>query len=322
VYRPAWTFSDYDTADVCWTPPLQYTAWSGYPPTAPQPQQSIMAAQQQQMNTTTNNIIITTQPGAVGRPVKRDWSSGLCDCFSDMGICLLGWCCPLWLQCSIVQDLGDPCCDAFCLRLCAPAALFVLRAHMRGKENIRGTFFDDFSKTTGCCNCCYPCVLCQLARESSVPFLCKFRFKFIACRETWSLQSRSEEPVRGTCSRNLFVCLGNVNIANGCNDVQVAHAATTKNAIKSKFECAGSAEYVVPPCCSSPGCICLPSSQWQCVGSEISPLPVLKIGTCTFQCLISSVFLVLAVVVAVQALVEQTRDLIYAFQHCIYLCKI
>ncbi|KAH9520259.1 hypothetical protein Btru_060381 [Bulinus truncatus] len=48
-------------------------------------------------------------------------------------------CCPFWQQYIIAQDMGDPCCDAFCLMLCAPAALFALRAHMRGKENIRNT---------------------------------------------------------------------------------------------------------------------------------------------------------------------------------------
>ncbi|KAH9513625.1 hypothetical protein Btru_041630 [Bulinus truncatus] len=77
---------------------------------------------------------------------------------------LWGWCCPLCLACSIDQDMGDPCCDAFCLMCCAPATLFALRAHLRGKENIRGTVFDDFCKT----NCCHPCVLCQLAREVKI----------------------------------------------------------------------------------------------------------------------------------------------------------
>ncbi|KAH9513627.1 hypothetical protein Btru_041633 [Bulinus truncatus] len=168
-------YSDQEPSVVCTTqpppgsmsPPQYAPQWSGYPPPqTPQPQQQypMMAPTNQQMHTT-NNIIITAQPGATGgRPPQRDWSSGVCDCCSDMSVCLMGWCCPLCLECSIARDLGDPFCDSFLL-MCAPAALFGLRANMRGRENIRGTLFDDFTRTTGCCSCMAVCILCQLARE-------------------------------------------------------------------------------------------------------------------------------------------------------------
>ncbi|XP_055872378.1 placenta-specific gene 8 protein-like [Biomphalaria glabrata] len=141
-------------------PPPQYAPYPG-PQQAPWPQQ---VGPSQQMNTTTN-IVITGQPASSGQPVQRDWSSGLCDCFTDMGSCCLAWCCPCCLQCGLAQDMGESCCEACLYNWCNPGALFGMRVYIRAKENIRGSLCNDFNLTGGCCSCCYCCALAQLARE-------------------------------------------------------------------------------------------------------------------------------------------------------------
>jgi len=88
----------------------------------------------------------------------NQWSSGLCSCFDDMGICFEGWCCLCCLAAknSSRMDGETPCC--FC---CYPSHPVKNRYQLMGLMGIG---------PIGCCEClvatcCAPCSECQIARE-------------------------------------------------------------------------------------------------------------------------------------------------------------
>ncbi|KAF5902461.1 cornifelin A-like, partial [Clarias magur] len=62
------------------------------------------------------------------------WSSGLFDCFSDMGTCFCGMCCLPCLQCKTVSDFGW----CFCMPLldCFLNVSCCFRTKMRERYNI------------------------------------------------------------------------------------------------------------------------------------------------------------------------------------------
>lgn len=87
----------------------------------------------------------------------RDWSSGMCSCFDDMGTCLSGWCCNCCLWSKIAGRLNEnP-----CVLCCVPGAAINLRTKMRTMYGIRGTMCRD------CCEIefCGCCAVCQMERE-------------------------------------------------------------------------------------------------------------------------------------------------------------
>ncbi|XP_064155100.1 cornifelin homolog [Anguilla rostrata] len=88
-----------------------------------------------------------------------DWSSNVCDCCDDCGICLCGAFLPCILGCKVAQDQGESCCLPF-----LPGALIALRTGIRGKYNISGSICDDWMIMS-----CLPlCGLCQMAREQKM----------------------------------------------------------------------------------------------------------------------------------------------------------
>ncbi|XP_069623700.1 uncharacterized protein [Ranitomeya imitator] len=120
---------------------------------------------------------VAVQPIPVGQAVSltyinlNEWSSGICDCCQDMGICCCGfWCLPCF-QCKTVSDFGeclclpllDPgsCCGYLGASINCPPISMTMRASIRERYRIRGSICSD------CCMlyCCFSCSWCQMARE-------------------------------------------------------------------------------------------------------------------------------------------------------------
>ncbi|KAK1797219.1 hypothetical protein P4O66_008600 [Electrophorus voltai] len=113
------------------------------------------------------NPTVIIQPGATFPPDSPKtglWSSSVCDCCEDMGICCFGFWCPLCLMCKTSEQFGE----CLCLPLLEvfftggiPPVTYSMRSSMRERFRIRGTLCDDCCVTT----CCKLCVWCQMARE-------------------------------------------------------------------------------------------------------------------------------------------------------------
>ncbi|XP_031555815.1 cell number regulator 9-like isoform X2 [Actinia tenebrosa] len=121
----------------------------------PMIQPAHMIPMQSQPSNTTNVVMINQQSAAPTAP--REWSTGLCGCCDDCGTCCYAIFCGGLLLANIAERLGEGSCFAFCCR----NALLSLRIKFRTEQNIQGSLWDDNVEV----NCCYYCVLCQLARE-------------------------------------------------------------------------------------------------------------------------------------------------------------
>ncbi|XP_077337815.1 cornifelin homolog B-like [Lithobates pipiens] len=103
--------------------------------------------------------VITQQPGygtyAAMSPTG-EWSSELCDCCSDCGTCLFGFCFPTCLACYVADQYGESC----CLPL-VPGGMTAMRTHMRLTYGIRGTICNDGLMMLFC----GWCEVCRMARE-------------------------------------------------------------------------------------------------------------------------------------------------------------
>lgn len=144
----------YQPPEVAHLPPQPYyPQWQGtyLPPIAAQPTTF----------QSTSTTVVVTQPSTmvVQQQKLRPWSSGLCGCFEDCGICFAGFCCGEHLLCGISSRMGE----GFCLPyLCAMNMVLAgLRIKLRTQENIQGSILDDYL----CSTCCTSLVLCQMARE-------------------------------------------------------------------------------------------------------------------------------------------------------------
>eukprot|EP01101_Sappina_pedata_P013163 TRINITY_DN9447_c0_g1_i1.p1 TRINITY_DN9447_c0_g1~~TRINITY_DN9447_c0_g1_i1.p1 ORF type:complete len:155 (+),score=15.42 TRINITY_DN9447_c0_g1_i1:30-467(+) len=98
---------------------------------------------------------------------KRDWTSGLCGCFSDMSSCCLSCCCPCIQFGSNAEKINGSnsvlmCClwivaAHFCCASNLVGGFF--RSELREKNGIEGSTCGDF-----CTHCC--CTCCSLAQEA------------------------------------------------------------------------------------------------------------------------------------------------------------
>lgn len=145
-------------------PPPMYSGGHNPPPNAPDQAFAPVVQQPGAMHTNTTVVINQQAPTSDNVPFPRGWSSGMCGCFSDIGICLAVMCCgECYSCCCFMDDVNESC----CLPCCFPAAwMGVVRTKIRMKYNIQGSIMDDMCLTSGCCACfTRPCILCQMARE-------------------------------------------------------------------------------------------------------------------------------------------------------------
>uniref|UniRef100_A0A4X1TJ12 Placenta-specific gene 8 protein n=1 Tax=Sus scrofa TaxID=9823 RepID=A0A4X1TJ12_PIG len=84
-------------------------------------------------------VVIVTQPGGGSIPQTSNWQTGLCDCFSDCGICLCGIFCFSCLAVQVASDLNECC-------LCGTSV--AMRTLYRTRYGIPGTG-NDAGYTTG-----------------------------------------------------------------------------------------------------------------------------------------------------------------------------
>ena len=64
----------------------------------------------------------------------RDWSSGLCNCFGDVGECCFAFFCPLCYQVKLFIDADETCCS------CMFGGLVPLRTKIRTRNKIKVCF--------------------------------------------------------------------------------------------------------------------------------------------------------------------------------------
>lgn len=98
--------------------------------------------------------------------MQNKWQNGEFGCFSDIGNCCFGYCCPLCMICSNAKALGKMEPDKpplYCLIACCFPVLgiFLLRNTAREKYGIEGDTINDAI----CSVCCAACVNCQTASE-------------------------------------------------------------------------------------------------------------------------------------------------------------
>jgi len=102
--------------------------------------------------------------------MAEQWTSGLCGCFSDCGLCLYGWCFPGCAEKSTFTKLqgarsagcGDGCFVSQCCGCCViPTAVYMDRTWIREKYGIPQDPCNDCLVTCFCLSCS----VCQNARE-------------------------------------------------------------------------------------------------------------------------------------------------------------
>ncbi|XP_053123468.1 cornifelin homolog isoform X5 [Hemicordylus capensis] len=105
-------------------------------------------------------VIIDSQPQATGTSYtlnsQEDWNSDLCDCCSDIKLCLCATFIPCILACHVAEEAGESCCLP-----CLPGSLIALRTDVRARYHIQGSICEDWVVMT----CCPLCGLCQLSRQ-------------------------------------------------------------------------------------------------------------------------------------------------------------
>uniref|UniRef100_A0A8C4RWW7 Cornifelin n=1 Tax=Erpetoichthys calabaricus TaxID=27687 RepID=A0A8C4RWW7_ERPCA len=103
--------------------------------------------------------VVNRQPQSTNVHRTTDWTTGVCECFDDMPVCLLGTFVPCVLACIISKQYGE------CLCLpCLPGTLMSLRTGIRERHHVQGSIVEDWFML-----CCIPhCALCQMSRELKI----------------------------------------------------------------------------------------------------------------------------------------------------------
>ncbi|CAF1020084.1 unnamed protein product [Adineta steineri] len=99
--------------------------------------------------------------------MAQAWKSGIFDCFQDINLCLLGWCCGCYLHGQNAEKLGDDkkinaCVKYACLSMCGLCCLI----HKPRRQKIRTNYNleEKPSDLLATC-CCSACANCQEAKE-------------------------------------------------------------------------------------------------------------------------------------------------------------
>ena len=87
----------------------------------------------------------------------RDWTSGVCDCFSDISGCCFVCCCYPCAICQLASRTGE----CLCTPCCVPSIEINLRTRIRTLGGIQGSMCDDCLIVS----CCPMCAACQESRE-------------------------------------------------------------------------------------------------------------------------------------------------------------
>ncbi|XP_046855592.1 cornifelin homolog A-like [Xenia sp. Carnegie-2017] len=111
----------------------------------------------QQQSTNNTTVVLQQQPQQIMIQGERDWSTGLCSCCDDCGICCFAYCCPAIHSC-VVASLAKECC---CVGMYCP---FALRTKIRLRHNIKGSICEDFCVLAWCGSC----AMCQMHRELNI----------------------------------------------------------------------------------------------------------------------------------------------------------
>ncbi|XP_026208934.1 cornifelin homolog A-like [Anabas testudineus] len=93
---------------------------------------------------------------------SRTWSTGLCDCCSDMSTCCFGFWCFCCMQCQTASDFGWCCCVP-ALDYCCVVS-YLLRTSIRQRHDIPGSCCEDYCTVMWC----YQCAWCQMKRELKI----------------------------------------------------------------------------------------------------------------------------------------------------------
>ncbi|KAK7091619.1 hypothetical protein V1264_009278 [Littorina saxatilis] len=113
--------------------------------------------QQPMYQSHSNTTVVVTQQQAPRVVSPRVWTSGLCGCFDDFGMCLCVVCCCSCASVWARTDTGENSCTPTCV----PNWLTALRAKVRTQLGIQGSICNDCLVDTFC----HCCALCQLKRE-------------------------------------------------------------------------------------------------------------------------------------------------------------
>ena len=96
--------------------------------------------------------------------ISNAWSYGLCDCFSDITVCLITWVLPCYMTGRVARGVGESCLlHGVCFyipvaRICCQASI---RRKIEKQKEIEGNFVTDLI----CHLCCSVCALVQEYRE-------------------------------------------------------------------------------------------------------------------------------------------------------------
>ncbi|XP_055359680.1 placenta-specific gene 8 protein-like isoform X2 [Betta splendens] len=100
------------------------------------------------------SLVVQVQPS--------QWSTGLCECYKDMGDCCFALCCLPVFTCKVTSAVGAcPCLPLLDCIGCASPASLAMRASVRERYGIPGSVWSDC--LYGCC--CYPLSWLQISRE-------------------------------------------------------------------------------------------------------------------------------------------------------------